>query len=162
MRLLDGIADSMDMCLSKLQEIVKDRVAWCATVMGLQSQTWLRDWTCLATAIYKPQVILWRLKGNSTYCLYFLSSLWIWWMDWQERPQIPNTPGASLEAQMVKNLPAIQDTQAWPPSLEDPLEKGMTILSSILIWKIPWTEEPGRLQSMGSPRIRHDWASNTN
>ena len=43
MRLLDGIADSMDMCLSKLQEIAKDRVAWRATVMGLQSQTWLRD-----------------------------------------------------------------------------------------------------------------------
>ena len=64
--------------------------------------------------------------------------------------------GASLVAQLVKNLPAIQDT--WVQSLgwEDPLEKEMTCHSSILAWKIPWTEEPGRLESMGSQRVRHD------
>ena len=63
---------------------------------------------------------------------------------------------ASLVAQSVKNLPAIQDT--WVPSLgrEDPLEKEMAIHSSTIAWKIPWTEEPGRLQSMGSQRVRHD------
>ena len=57
--------------------------------------------------------------------------------------------GASLVAQTVKNLPAIQET--WVQSLgqEDPLEKGMTTDSSILAWEISWTEEPGRLQSMG-------------
>jgi len=57
--------------------------------------------------------------------------------------------GASLVAQTVKNLPAMQDT--WVPSLdrEDPLEKGMATHSSILAWRSPWTEEPGRLQSMG-------------
>ena len=55
---------------------------------------------------------------------------------------------------MVKNLPAVQDT--WVPSLEDPLEKGMATHSSILAWEIPWTEEPGRLQSMGSQRVGHD------
>ena len=57
---------------------------------------------------------------------------------------------------MVKNLPAMQETRI--PSLggEDPLEKEMAAHSSILAWKIPWTEEPGRLQSMGSQRIRHD------
>ena len=56
----------------------------------------------------------------------------------------------SLVAQMVKNLPAMQET--WVQSLdeEDPLEKGMSTHSSILAWKIPWTEEPGGLQSMGS------------
>ena len=48
-------------------------------------------------------------------------------------------------AQMVKNLPAMQETQVWPMSREDPLEKGMTTLSSILAWRIPWTEEPGGL-----------------
>ena len=59
-------------------------------------------------------------------------------------------------AQMVKNLPAMWET--WVPSLggEDPLEKGMATHSSILAWRIPWTEEPGGIQSMGSPRIRHD------
>ena len=63
---------------------------------------------------------------------------------------------APLVAQTVKILPAMQET--WVPSLgwEDPLEKGMATHSSILAWKIPWTEEPDRLQSMGSQRVRHD------
>ena len=63
---------------------------------------------------------------------------------------------ASLTAQMVKNLPVMQET--WGPSLgrEEPLEKEMDTHSSILAWRIPWTEEPGRLQSMGLQRVRHD------
>ena len=62
----------------------------------------------------------------------------------------------SLVAQMVKNLPIIQETQV--PSLggEDPLEKGMATPSSILAWRILWTEGPGGLQSMGSQRVGHD------
>ena len=64
--------------------------------------------------------------------------------------------GASLVAQSVKNLPAVQET--WVRSLgwEDPLEKEMATHSSILAWKISWTEELGRLQSMGSQRVGHD------
>ena len=64
-------------------------------------------------------------------------------------------------AQTVKNLPAMQET--WIRSLgqKDPLEKGMTIHSSTLAWRIPWTEEPGRPQSMWSQRVRHDWVTNT-
>ena len=63
---------------------------------------------------------------------------------------------ASLVVQTVKNLPAMQET--WDPSLgrEDPLEEGMATHSIILTWRIPWTEEPGGLQSMGSQRVRHD------
>jgi len=59
-------------------------------------------------------------------------------------------------AQTVKNLPAMWDT--WVPYLdwEDLLEKEMACHSSILVWKIPWIEEPGRLQFMGSQRVRHD------
>ena len=62
----------------------------------------------------------------------------------------------SLVAQIVKNLRAMQE--AWVQSLsrEDPLDKEMATHSSILAWKIPWTEEPGRLQSMGSQRVKHD------
>ena len=62
---------------------------------------------------------------------------------------------------MVKNLPAMQET--WVRSLgwEDPLEKGMAAHSRILAWRIPWTEEPGGLQSMGSQRIRHNLETNT-
>ena len=60
---------------------------------------------------------------------------------------------------VVKNPPAIQGRQKmWVRSLgrEDPLKKGMATPSSILAWRIPWTEEPGGLQSIGSPRVRRD------
>ena len=62
----------------------------------------------------------------------------------------------SLVAQMVKNLPPMQET--WVQSLgrEDPLEGGMTAHSSILAWRIPWTEESGRLQSIGSQTVEHN------
>ena len=59
-------------------------------------------------------------------------------------------------AQMVKCLPAMQETQVRSLDLEDPLEEEMTIHSSILAWRIPWTEEPGGLQSTGLQRVRHD------
>ena len=62
-----------------------------------------------------------------------------------------------LVAQMVRSLPAMQETWVWSLGQEDPLEKEMTTHSNILAWKIPWTEEPGRLKSMGSQRIWHDW-----
>ena len=60
---------------------------------------------------------------------------------------------ASLVAQMVKNPPAMQETRGRTQGQEDPLEKGMTTHSSILAWRIPWTEEPGGLQSMESQRV---------
>ena len=61
-------------------------------------------------------------------------------------------------AQLVKNLPAMLETcLGW----EDPLEKGMSTHSSILAWRIPWTEEPGELQSLGLQKVRHDWVTNT-
>ena len=68
---------------------------------------------------------------------------------------------ASLVAQMVKNLPAMQEI--WVQSLgwKDALEKGMATHSSILTWKSPLIEEPGGLQSLGSKRVRHDQATNT-
>ena len=63
---------------------------------------------------------------------------------------------ASLVAQLVKNLPAVQETQVRSLGGEDPLEKEMATHSSILAWKISWTEEPGGLQSMGSQRVGYD------
>jgi len=64
-------------------------------------------------------------------------------------------------SQMVKNLPAVQGI--WVRSLgwDDPLKKEMSTHSSILAWRIPWTEESGRLQSMGLQRVRYNWATNT-
>ena len=63
---------------------------------------------------------------------------------------------ASRVAQMIKNLPAMQETRVQSLGWEDPLEKGMATHSRILVWRISWTEEPGRLQSMGSQRVGRD------
>ena len=86
--------------------------------------------------------------------LKFLLSamLFRWWQIWGK---------TFLVAQMVKNLPAMQEIQVWYLGQENPLEEGMATHSSFLVWRIPWTEEPGRLQSMGSQRVRHNWETFT-
>ena len=63
---------------------------------------------------------------------------------------------ASLMAQRLKCLPAMQETWVQSLGLEDPLEKEMAMQSSTLVWKIPWMDEHGRLQSMGLQRVGHD------
>ena len=76
----------------------------------------------------------------------------------QHNKQLP-IYGASLVAQMVKHLPTMRETRVWSLGWEDSLEKEMATHSSTLAWKIPWTEDPGRLQSMGLQRVGHDWAT---
>ena len=68
---------------------------------------------------------------------------------------------ASLVAQMVKNLPVMWETQVQSLGQEDPLEEEMATHSHILVCKIPWPKEPGRLQPMGSQRVEHDWVTDT-
>ena len=68
---------------------------------------------------------------------------------------------ASLVAHLVKNPPAMQETQVLSLDQEDPLEKEIATCCSILAWRIPWTEEPGGLQSIGSHRVRHNWSDFT-
>ena len=65
----------------------------------------------------------------------------------------------SLVAQTVKHLPTMWEIWVWSLGWEDPLDKEMATHSSTLAWKMPWMEEPGRLQSMGSQRVRHDWVT---
>ena len=72
------------------------------------------------------------------------------------KPVIVKVNGASLVSQMVKNLPAMPETCVRSLGQEDPLQVGMATHSSILAWKIPWTEQPDGLQSMGSQRVRRD------
>ena len=79
------------------------------------------------------------------------------WAGWLNKLVLPT----SLMAQMVKNLPAMQETQVQSLSREDPLEKGRATHSSILAWRNPRAEEPGWLLSLGSQRVAHDWATNT-
>ena len=78
---------------------------------------------------------------------------------WTKEPHIRD----SLVIQWVKDPPAMQETQETcrfdPWVKEDPLEEGMVTYSSILAWKIPWTEEPAGLQSKGSERVRHNWVT---
>ena len=78
--------------------------------------------------------------------LFLLSFMWLYSLFW-----------TSLVAQMVKCLSTMWETQVQSLGWEDPLEKEMAIHSSTIAWKIPWTEEPGRLQSMRSQRVGHDW-----
>ena len=77
-------------------------------------------------------------------------------VQWAEFPSLVGELRASLVAQSVRNLPAVQETRVRSLGWEDPLEKEMATHSSILSWKISWTEEPGVLQSMGSQRVGHD------
>ena len=67
--------------------------------------------------------------------------------------------GASLVAQMIKSLPAMQETPVRSLGQEDALERGMATHSSILAWRYPWAEDPCRLQSMGLQRVGHNWAT---
>ena len=91
-------------------------------------------------------------KQLSTLTYVFISLGYI------SRSGIGNLYWAFLSAQTIKNLPAMQETQLRSLGGEDLLEKGMATHSSILAWRIPWTEEPGRLQSlesMGPQRVGH-------
>ena len=73
----------------------------------------------------------------------------------RDQTQVPCT-AVRFFTNMGKNLPAVQETQIRSLSQEDPLEKGMVTHSSILAWRIPWTEEPGRLRSIRFSRVRHE------
>ena len=97
---------------------------------------------------FNPQRIM-KMQSISCFSL-FLSNV----------KQLHQFRGASLLAQMVKNLPARQETWVWSLSQRDPLEEEIVIHASIIAWRIPWTEEPDRLPFMGLQRVRHDWATN--
>ena len=105
------------------------------------------------------QQIHWRLSPiiPSQHSLYFVVSTGNLVQDRKEEFTFTKVIMSFPVAQMVNYPPAMWETWVW--SLEDPLEKGMTAHSSILAWRIPWTEEPGGLQSMGSQGVGHEWSN---
>ena len=117
-----------------------DRGAWWATVHRVtKNQARLSDWHTLSLVSVTP----FSPSPHQYLC------------------PLSNLCRIFLMAQMVKNLPAMQETQVWSPCWEDCLEKEMASHSSILVWRIPWTEEPDGLQSKGSQSAGHDWMTNT-
>ena len=134
--------------------------------------------TILAVSFYKILIHLFIFKNWRYYFMcgfkFIVHSICIWWFLCQALYHaflysfshffpVPNIlwvsiymgfPGGSL----VKNLPTMQETQVQSLDQEDPLEEGLATHSSILAWRIPRTEEPGRLQSTGSHRVGHDWS----
>ena len=98
----------------------------------------------------------WEVRAGSTIKGYLATMLfWMVFVTWAVVP----IHLASLVAQTVKHLLKMQETRGQSLVWEDLLKKEMATHSSILAWKIPWTEEPGRLRSTGSQRVGHDWAT---
>ena len=141
MRWLDGITDSVDKSAQALEVGDGQRsLACCNPWDHKQSDTTEQlNWTEKTAGLDRSNIQFWFFHLFS----FQVSFLHQW---------------TSLVAQMVKCLPPMQETQVQSLG-QDLLEKEMASHSSTLAWKIPWTEEPCRLQSMGLQRIRHDWAT---
>ena len=101
--------------------------------------------------MWKCEIPVTHVFNSDWFPLYFCMCFWLCFLGL----------ATSLVAQMVKNLPAMQETHVWSLGWEDPLEEGMATHSSILAWRIPWTEEAGWLQSMKSRRVGCNWATDT-
>ena len=111
-----------------------------------KTQQWPQDWKM---SVFIPNPKKGNAKEYSNYrTIAFISQA--------SKVMLKTHQEATTVAQLVKNLPALWET--WVRSLgwEDPLEKGKATHSSILAWRISWTEQPGRLQSLGSQRVGHD------
>ena len=143
---------------------------WCVTISSLQ---WLQRrfrLYCRVECVSSPSselrtslLCLGSSANRMQYCFLKSRVHKLWWQMFLTLPLATESfwksSWTSLVAQMVKRLPTMWET--WVQSLgrEDLLENEMATHSSILAWKIPWTEEPGRLQSMGSQKVGHDWAT---
>ena len=137
------------------------KIPWAEEPGRLQSMALLRvryDWTTSLSHIGEG-------NGNpfQCSCLENPRDGGAWWAAvygvTQSQTRLKWLSSLAAAAQTVKNLPAMQETQVQSLGWEDPLEKGMATHSNILVWEIPWTEEPGGLQSMVSQKVGHNLAT---
>ena len=146
MRWLDGITDLMDRSLSKLQELEMDSEACCAAAQRVtSSRTRLSDWTELK----------WILCSNRTAAFYWSGESHCSWPSEGLAPEARVFPWwfRRCRIHLQSRRP---EFDPWVG--KDHLEKGVATHASILAWRIPGTEEPGGLLSMGSHRVGHDWS----
>ena len=145
----------------RLQSMGSLRVGhdWATSLSLFTFMHWRRKWQ--PTPVFLPGESQGRRDGGALWAaVYGVAQSWTWLKQLSSSSSSTQSR-ASLVAQMVKNLLAIQETWVWSLGGEDPLEKEMATRSSILAWRILWTEEPGGLQSMGSQRVWYDWVTNT-
>ena len=116
--------------ISRLTTTLQTRCYFYSHSHGLKTRKW-QNWVC-AQASFTPDLCF-----HVSTALNFII-------------------GVGMVAQMIKNPPLVQETWVQPLGQEDPLEEGMATHSSILAWRVPWTEEPGELQCIGSQRVRHN------
>ena len=116
------------------------------------------------------RAVCWNSWASPEGLSFFICKIWVLdditsrfpFSSWTPLFGFPNKPAVFLSGSVVKSPPAVQETQIRSLGREDPLEKEMATHSSTLAWRIPWTEEPGRLQSMGLQRVRHDCVTHFN
>ena len=139
-----GREDLLEKEMATHSSILTWEIPWTEEPGGLQSlgsQRIGHNWTTCTAPHYSFTFIKRLFSSSSLSAITVVSSAYL---------------RASLVAQMVKNLPAMQETQLWSLGWEDPLEKEMATHSSILTWEIPWRKECGELQSMGLQRVGED------
>ena len=129
---------------------------WLLLMRSMGSRHMASVVTACAPRSCSSQALEHKLRNCSSWTLLLHGVIGPMSLHWQE-DSLPL--GASLVAQMVKRLLAMCETQVWLVGRDDPLEKEMATHSRTLTRKIPWIEEPVRLQSMGSQRIGHNWAT---
>ena len=118
------------------------------------SQARILEWVAISSSRGSSQPWDWDLDVRQTDCLPLSHQESLYNRIWE--PKFLGLRRASLVAQMVKNLPSVQETQVQSLGREDPLEKGTANHANILAWRIPWTEDSGRLRSMELQTVGRD------
>ena len=139
-------------CLPPPVSLIKQRLYW---EINLSMSFFVNIWLVETNFIVSKMTNLYSFISGISICIATIKELWI--IEDHKHIILPYTgfPGSSVSEESAHS------TQVWSLGREDPLEKEMATHSSILAWKISWTEEPGGLQYMGSQRVGHNWATNT-